>query len=83
MSDILPPKVGISRCLLGAEVRYDGTGAKSSIPHAKLTGLFDYVDVCPEVAIGMPVPRKPIRIVRDVDVIKVVGSVEDTPYFAP
>lgn len=83
VSDILPPKVGISRCLLGAEVRYDGTGAKSSIPHAKLTGLFDYVDVCPEVAIGMPVPRKPIRIVRDVDVIKVVGSVEDTPDFAP
>ena len=79
----VPVKVGISRCLLGEEVRYDGTGAKSSLPHTKLEGLFEYVDVCPEMAIGMGVPRPPIRVVRDQDTIKVVDVVEPGEDFAP
>ena len=78
-----PVKVGISRCLLGEEVRYDGTGARSSLPHARLEGLFEYVDVCPEMAIGMSVPRPPIRVVRDQDKIKVVDVVEPGEDFAP
>jgi uncharacterized protein YbgA (DUF1722 family)/uncharacterized protein YbbK (DUF523 family) len=79
MSFDLPPrpeaplKIGISECLLGREVRYDGSGAKSSFPHAKLEGLFDYVSVCPEVGIGMTVPREPIRLVGSVDDYRVVG----------
>ena len=73
-----PLKVGISRCLLGEEVRYDGTGARSSLPHAKLEGLFEFVDVCPEMAIGMPVPRPPIRVIKGVnDLIQVVEVAED------
>jgi uncharacterized protein YbgA (DUF1722 family)/uncharacterized protein YbbK (DUF523 family) len=58
-----PLPLGISECLLGNEVRYDGTGARSSFPHAILAGLYDYQGVCPEVGIGMPVPRPPIRLV--------------------
>ncbi|NKC01598.1 MAG: DUF1722 domain-containing protein [Pseudomonadales bacterium] len=80
---MLTPKVGISRCLLGAEVRYDGTGAKASMPHSKLAGLFNYADVCPEVAIGMSVPREPIRVIRDLDVVRVVGAVEGTQDYTP
>ncbi len=55
--------LGISECLLGNEVRYDGTGARSSFPHAVLEGLYHYQGICPEVGIGMPVPRPPIRLV--------------------
>lgn len=58
-----PLPLGISECLLGNEVRYDGTGARSSFPHAILDGLYSYQGVCPEVGIGMPVPRPPIRLV--------------------
>lgn len=78
-----PLKIGISRCLLGEEVRYDGTGARSSLPHDRLEGLFEYVDVCPEVAIGMSVPRPPIRVVRDGDLIQVVGVSDPSQDFAP
>lgn len=58
-----PLPIAISECLLGQEVRYDGSGAKSSFPHAALEGLFDYRGICPEVGIGMSVPREPIRLV--------------------
>lgn len=58
-----PLPIGISECLLGSEVRYDGSGAKSSYPHAALNGLFEYRGICPEVGIGMSVPREPIRLV--------------------
>ncbi len=57
-----PLPLGISECLLGNEVRYDGSGARSSFPHAALEGLFRYQGFCPEVGIGMPVPRPPIRL---------------------
>ncbi len=65
--------VGISQCLLGDEVRYDGSGARSSMPHNHLQGLFTYTPFCPEVAIGMTVPREPIRLVGDEQAYRVVG----------
>lgn len=68
-----PLRVGLSRCLLGDEVRYDGSGARSSLPHHALQGLFTYADVCPEVGIGMTVPRPPIRLVEQDDGVHVVG----------
>ena len=68
-----PLTIGISECLLGKEVRYDGTGARSSMPHDKLGDLFTYVSFCPEVGIGMPVPRPPIRLVGTADDYQVVG----------
>jgi uncharacterized protein YbgA (DUF1722 family)/uncharacterized protein YbbK (DUF523 family) len=58
-----PLAIGISDCLLGNEVRYDGSGAKSSFPHRLLEGLFTYRGFCPEVGIGMGTPRAPIRLV--------------------
>lgn len=58
-----PLTLGISDCLLGNEVRYDGSAARSSFPHAALEGLYKFRGICPEVGIGMPVPRPPIRLV--------------------
>ena len=77
-----PLPLGISECLLGNEVRYDGSGARSSFPHAALDGLYEYQGICPEVGIGMPVPRPPIRLVargatdeaREVRAVGVVDS---------
>lgn len=77
-----PVKIGISRCLLGDEVRYDGTGARSSMPHDKLDGLFEYVDICPEMAIGMSSPRAPIRVV-DIDGHRVIDPKEPDRDYAP
>jgi uncharacterized protein YbgA (DUF1722 family)/uncharacterized protein YbbK (DUF523 family) len=75
----LPPRpepplpIAISQCLLGSEVRYDGSGAASSYPHAALSELFEYRGICPEVGIGMTVPREPIRLVGDAANPRVVG----------
>ena len=68
-----PLKIGISQCLMGDEVRYDGSGAKSSLPHQALDGLFEYRTYCPEVGIGMSVPREPIRLVGTAENYRVVG----------
>lgn len=58
-----PLRLALSECLLGSEVRYDGSGARSSFPHAALAGLYEFRGICPEVGIGMTVPRPPIRLV--------------------
>lgn len=68
-----PLRLGISQCLLGTEVRYDGSGARSSFPHEALAGLFEFRDICPEMAIGMGVPREPIRLIADAAGPKAVG----------
>ncbi|MBU2431525.1 MAG: DUF523 and DUF1722 domain-containing protein, partial [Proteobacteria bacterium] len=59
---LTPLKIGISSCLLGNKVRYDG--GHSHDPFLTQTlGLFaEYVSVCPEVECGMPVPREAIRL---------------------
>lgn len=58
-------KVGISTCLLGEPVRYDG-GHKLDRFLVKTLGQYvDYVPVCPEVECGLPVPRESMRLVGD------------------
>ncbi len=79
MMDRLPPrpdvplKIAVSECLTGAPVRYDGSGARSSFPHETLGALFTLVPVCPEMGIGMSVPRPPIRLVGTTDSARAVG----------
>lgn len=56
--------VGISRCLLGEEVRYNGGHKLSRYCRDHLGNYFQFVDRCPEVEIGMGIPREPIRLVE-------------------
>lgn len=58
-------KLGISSCLLGNKVRYDG-GHKFDPFLVNTLGRFvEYVPVCPEVESGFPVPREAFRLVGD------------------
>ena len=57
------PIIGISSCLLGHEVRYDGGHKRNLYILANLSDFFDFRHFCPEEAIGLPTPRKPIRLV--------------------
>lgn len=57
-------KVGISACLLGAPVRYDGGHKRSVFCERELAEHFDFHPVCPEMAIGLGAPRPTIRLVR-------------------
>jgi FdhD protein len=60
----LKPRIGVSSCLLGERVRYNGDHKRASWVEA-LTPRVEWVPVCPEVEIGMGVPREPVWLVRD------------------
>jgi len=65
--------VGVSRCLLGDLVRYDGRHRRDACVVEVLGPMFEFVPVCPEVEIGLPVPRPPIQLVRVAQGIRVRG----------
>ncbi len=68
------PKLGISTCLLGENVRYDG-GHKLDRYLRDVVGQFvDWVPVCPEVECGMPTPREALRLVGDPENPRLVTS---------
>jgi uncharacterized protein YbgA (DUF1722 family)/uncharacterized protein YbbK (DUF523 family) len=56
------PRLGISACLLGQPVRYDSGHKRDPFCVDLLGPLVDWVPVCPEVEVGMPVPRPSIRL---------------------
>ena len=69
------PRIGISACLLGAEVRYNGGHKESRLCSQVLGEHFEFVPLCPEVAIGLGTPREPIRLVGDPQAPRAVGTV--------
>ena len=69
------PKLGISACLMGAEVRFNGGHKESHLCTRALSQYFDFVQACPEVAIGMGIPREPIRLVGDAENPRALGTV--------
>ena len=56
--------VGISSCLMGDSVRYDGGHKFNSNIQQTLSRYFDFQKFCPEVDIGLTVPRTPIQLLR-------------------
>ncbi|OED41530.1 hypothetical protein ACH42_13580 [Endozoicomonas sp. (ex Bugula neritina AB1)] len=71
--------LGISSCLMGQKVRYNGGHKRSSLCMNTLDKLFHFEPLCPEVAIGLSIPREPIRLVGDLEQIRVLGT--DNPEF--
>ena len=63
MSERIP--VGVSSCLLGEAVRYDGGHKHDAFVTRVLGRYFDYVARCPEALAGLGVPRPPIRLAGD------------------
>jgi len=57
------PLIGISACLLGERVRYDGGHKQHSFICSSLGDYFDFKSFCPEMEIGLGVPRPTIRLV--------------------
>jgi uncharacterized protein YbgA (DUF1722 family)/uncharacterized protein YbbK (DUF523 family) len=56
------PRLGISACLLGQPVRYDSGHKRDPFCVDLLGPLVDWVPLCPEVEVGMPIPRPSIRL---------------------
>lgn len=69
------PKVrlGVSTCLLGEHVRHDGRHRRDTFVTQGLGPWVQWVPVCPEVEVGMGVPREPVRLVGDRAAPRMVG----------
>jgi len=65
--------IALSSCLQGQEVRFDSSHKHNRYITDTLGEYFDFKSFCPEVAIGMGVPRPPIRLVKTGDQIRVRG----------
>jgi uncharacterized protein YbgA (DUF1722 family)/uncharacterized protein YbbK (DUF523 family) len=58
-------KLGISACLLGQNVRYDGGHSRDPFITETLAEYIDFIPVCPEIEYGFPVPRETLKLVGD------------------
>ncbi|HNL23437.1 MAG TPA: DUF523 and DUF1722 domain-containing protein [Pseudomonadales bacterium] len=66
-------RIGVSRCLLGEPVRYDGGHKRNGYVVETLQRHFDLVAFCPELEVGLGVPRPPIRLVRHAQSVRALG----------
>ena len=65
MTKTAPLRIGISRCLLGEQVRHDGGHKRDDVLLEALGRHVEWVPVCPEVEVGMGTPREPMRLAGD------------------
>lgn len=72
------PRVGVSACLLGEQVRYDGRHKRSSAVVDLVGPEVDWVAVCPEVEVGMPVPREPVVLTGEQP--RMIGAITRTDH---
>ena len=70
--------VGVSSCLLGQEVRFDGSHKNNAYIRKTLGRYFEFVPFCPEVASGMGIPRPPIQLQFTKKGIRCVGAKDHT-----
>src|SRR5579864_3099120 len=74
-------RIGVSACLLGQEVRYDGGHKRDSYLVETFGRYVEWVPVCPEVEMGLGTPRETLRLVRinnDVRMVMTKTGVDHT-----
>jgi uncharacterized protein YbgA (DUF1722 family)/uncharacterized protein YbbK (DUF523 family) len=73
-------RLGISTCLLGEEVRYDGGHKLDRFLVNTLGRYVEWVPVCPEVEMGLPTPRESMRLISDSDAPRLIAPKSGTDY---
>ncbi len=68
------PRIGISSCLLGEKVRYDGQHKRDAFLMETLGRFVEWVPVCPELEVGMGIPREPVRLVGNSNNPRLMGE---------
>jgi len=72
--DTSKPRLGISACLLGHKVRFDAAHKQDHFLTDTVGRFVDWVAVCPEVEVGMGVPRETVRLVGTPDAPRLVAE---------
>ena len=65
--------VGVSACLLGHKVRYDGQTKPNSFVIDVLSNVFELDAICPEVEAGLGLPRPPVQLVSSGQGLRMLG----------
>lgn len=78
-----PLRIGVSSCLLGNEVRYNGGHARNRFVVDTLGNWFEWVPVCPEVEIGMGTPRPTVRLEAHSDSVRLVCPTTGEDFTGP
>ncbi|WP_221801058.1 YbgA family protein [Oceanobacter mangrovi] len=76
-----PIRIGISSCLMGAPVRFNASHKRDRFCTDVLSKYFEFVPLCPEMAIGLGTPRQAIRLVSANaadDQVRALGSDDPT-----
>src|SRR5262245_14302988 len=79
---LTPLRIGISRCLLGEPVRYDGGHKHDRFLTDVLGKHVEFVPVCPEVEMGLGTPREPIQLVELAGEMRLRGVKSQTDHTA-
>ena len=74
----IKPLVGVSQCLLGDAVRYDGQSKANQVVLKYLNQVFELIPICPEVEAGLGVPRPPVQLTDDIENPKLTGRDDTT-----
>jgi uncharacterized protein YbgA (DUF1722 family)/uncharacterized protein YbbK (DUF523 family) len=82
MAAAAPIRIGISGCLLGEKVRFNGGHKRDTFVTEILDKYVEFVSVCPEVEVGMGTPRETVRLVGDPESPRMVGSKSETDHTA-
>lgn len=75
-------RIGISACLLGQEVRFDGGHKRDAYINETLSRFVRFVPICPEVDIGLGTPRESLRLVRDGERVRMIAPKSGTDHTA-
>ena len=75
-------RIGVSACLLGQPVRYDGGHKAEPFIIDTLARYFSWVPVCPEVEIGLGTPRETLRLVGDASAPKLIATISGRDHTA-
>jgi uncharacterized protein YbgA (DUF1722 family)/uncharacterized protein YbbK (DUF523 family) len=73
-SDYTKIPIGVSSCLLGEKVRYDGGHKRNAFVESILRDYFDFKPFCPEVSIGLGIPRPTLRLEKNGERIECVET---------
>ncbi|MFQ5482862.1 MAG: YbgA family protein [Nitrospinaceae bacterium] len=76
-------KLGVSACLLGERVRWDGNHKRNRYLTDVLSRYFSWVTVCPEVEAGMGAPREPVHLMKDNGVRRLVAEESGKDWTSP
>ncbi|MBK7208013.1 MAG: DUF1722 domain-containing protein [Elusimicrobia bacterium] len=77
MKSASPIRLGVSSCLLGQKVRYDGGHKRDAFLTDLLARFVEFVPVCPELELGLGVPRESIHLVRRDGEVRLVSVKTD------